>query len=95
MAEVHIISYFSLDTDLAGEMRSWTEFRSGSGYSVELAAPDGEETVSVRLVEATAEETAYVRIVSPAPGALFDRVLGRVTYALAAHSDNLMIDRVS
>jgi hypothetical protein len=94
MAEVHITSYFSLETDLAAEMRSWTEFRSGSGYSVELGSPDG-ETVSVRLVERTPEEAAYVRVISPAPGVLFDRVLGRVTYALAAHSDNLMIDRVS
>src|SRR5690242_244057 len=95
MAEVHIISYFSIETDLAAEMRSWTEFRSGSGYSVELTSLDGGETVSVCLVERTSEETAYVRILSPAPGALFERVLGRVTYALAAHSDNLMIDRVS
>lgn len=95
MAEVHITSYFSLETDLAAEMRSWTEFRSGSGYSVELATVDGGETVSVGLVEAAAEERAYVRVASPAPGALFDRVLGRVTYALAAHSDNLMIDRVT
>jgi hypothetical protein len=95
MAEVHIISYFSLETDLAAEMRSWTEFRSGSGYSVELASPDGRETVSVHLVEKTGAEAAYVRVICPAPGSLFDRVLGRVTYALAAHSDNLMIDRVS
>jgi hypothetical protein len=95
MAEVHITSYFSLETDLAEEMRSWREFRSGSGYSVELASPDGGETVSVRLVEATADEAAFIRVTSPAPGALFDRVLGRVTYALAAHSDNLMIDRMS
>jgi hypothetical protein len=95
MAEVHITSYFSLETDLAAEMRSWPEFKSGSGYSVELASTDRGETVSVRLVEATAEEHAFVRVTSPEPGALFDRVLGRVTYALAAHSDDLMLDRVS
>jgi hypothetical protein len=95
MAEIHIISYFSLETDLAAEMRSWTELRSRSGYSVELASPDGGETVSVLLVEGTPEEGAYVRVLSSAPGALFDRVLGRVTYALAANSDNLMIDRVN
>jgi hypothetical protein len=95
MAEVHITSYFSLETDLAAEMRSWAEFKSGSGYSVELAAADDGETVSVCLVEAAGDESAYVRVASPVPGALFDRVLGHVTYAMAAHSDNLMIDRVS
>jgi hypothetical protein len=45
-------------------------------------------------MERTPEEAAYVRVISSAPGVLFDRVLGRVTYALAAHSDNLIIDRV-
>jgi len=95
MAEVHIISYFSLETDLADEMRSWPEFKAGSGYVVELTTPDQCEVVSVRLVERTDDESAYVRVTASAPGALFDRVLGRVTYVLAAHSDNLMIDRVS
>ena len=95
MAEVHIISYFSLETDLAIEMRSWPEFKSGSGYAVELATPDQREVVSVKLVDRTDDESAYVRVTATAPGPLFDRVLGRVTYTLAAHSDNLMIDRVS
>ena len=95
MAEVHITSYFSLETDLAAEMRSWPEFRSGSGYSVELASTDPGETVSVRLVEPPAGQHAYVCVTSPVPGALFDRVLGRVTYALAGHSDDLLLDRVS
>ncbi len=94
MAEVHILSYFSLETDLAGEMRSWSEFCSGAGYTVELESADRSEIVSVSLVEATADEPAYVRVRASVPGGLFDRVLGRVTYALAAHSDNLMIDRV-
>jgi hypothetical protein len=94
MAEVHIISYFSLKTDLADEMRSWPEFQSGSGYVVELTTPDQCEVVSVKLIERTEDESAYVRVTASAPGPLFDRVLGRVTYALAAHSDNLTIDRV-
>jgi hypothetical protein len=94
MAEVHILSYFSVATDLAAEMRAWSEFRSGSGYGVELASSDSTETVSVVLVEATSDEHAYVRIHASKAGPLFERVLGRVTYALAAHSDNLMIDRV-
>ena len=94
MAEVHIISYFSLETDLANEMTSWPEFKSGSGYAVELATLDQLEVVSVVLVEQTADESAYVRITGTAAGPLFDRVLGRVTYALSAHSDNLIVDRV-
>ena len=95
MAEVHITSYFSIETDLANEMRSWPEFKSGEGYAVELATPDSTEAVSVALVERTVDESPYVRITASAPGPLFDRVIGRVTYALAAHSDNLMIDRIS
>lgn len=53
MAEVHVISYFSLETDLASEMSSWPEFKSGFGYAVELSAPDpieiGEFQGSCRL----------------------------------------------
>lgn len=94
MAEVHIISYFSTETDLAAELRSWPEFRSGAGYSVELASRDLAEAVSVHLVDSTADEYAYVRVASTAPGPLFERVLGRVSYSLAAHSDNLMLNRV-
>jgi hypothetical protein len=94
MAEVHIMSYFSIETDLANEMRSWPEFSSGSGYVVELATSDRAEVVSVALVERHADESAYVRVTGNSAGPLFDRVLGRVTYALSAHSDNLMVDRV-
>jgi len=93
MAEVHIASYFSVETDLAGEMSSWPEFKSGSGYFVELATPDRAEVVSVALVEPS-EELAYVRVTGTVPGPLFDRVLGRVAYALSAQSDNLMVVRV-
>jgi len=94
MLEVHIQSYFSIETDLAAEMRSWPEFKSGAGYAVDLASTDQTEAVWVALVERTVDEGPYVRITASAPGALFDRVLGRVTYALAAHSDNLMIHRM-
>ena len=94
MAEVHITSYFSIETDLAGQMRSWPEFRSGAGYAVELVSQDGSDAVSVSLVEEGAGEPAYVRVCSAAPSELFERVLGCVSYALAAHSDNLILDRV-
>ena len=90
--EVHIISYFSLPTDLAAEMRKWPEFVSGHEYSVDLRNPDCSEAVSVRYVEDGEEH--YVSVTGSSAGALFERVLGRVIYALAAHSDNLMVDRV-
>ena len=89
--EVHINSYFSLPTDLAAEMRGWPEFVTGQEYSVDLRGPDSRETVSVRLVKDG--EDRYVSVSGIGTGPLFDRVLGRVTYALAAHSDNLMVDR--
>ena len=91
--EVHILSYFSLETDLASEMQEWPEFVSGSGYSVDLRCPTTGELVSVRLIP-TDEEPDYVAVNSPGAGGLFDRVLGRVVYRLSCHSDNLMIDRV-
>ena len=90
--ETHIISYFSLPTDLAGEMRDWPEFISGLDYSVDLKSSDSSETVSVRFVEDGEEH--FVSVSGTGAGLLFDRVLGRVVYALAAHSDNLMIDRI-
>jgi len=89
--ETHIISYFSLPTDLAGEMRDWPEFVAGQEYSVDLKSPDSSETVSVRYVEDGEER--YVSVSGDGAGTLFDRVLGRVIYSLSAHSDNLMVDR--
>jgi hypothetical protein len=90
--EVHIVSYFSLPTDLAAEMRSWREFVSGEGYSVRLASAS--ERVDVGIVEGK-DEMPYVFVRGAGSGDLFDRVLGRAVHALAAHSDNLMVDRVS
>lgn len=87
--EVHIVSYFSLPTDLAASMRDWPEFRGGEEYSVNLGSPDG-EVVTVRRESGDDE---YVSVVGVGHGHLFDRVLGRVMHALAAHSDNLMVYR--
>ncbi|HMS15365.1 MAG TPA: hypothetical protein PKA37_00905 [Planctomycetota bacterium] len=92
-AEVHIRSYFSLETDLAAEFREWPEFRSGCDYDVELAAADS--TVSICFVPRTDDESAFVRVLGADSGPLFDRALGRVVHALAAHSDDLMVDRIS
>lgn len=90
--ETHIISYFSLPTDLAAEMRGWPEFVSGQDYSVDLSSAESGETVSVRYV--ADGEDCYVAVRGDGTGTLYDRVLGRVIYALASHSDNLMVDRL-
>lgn len=87
--EVHVVSYFSLPTDLAGSMRDWPEFRRGEEYSVDLQS-EGGEVVTVRFQSG---EDEYVAVVGIGEGQLFDRVLGRVVHELGAHSDNLMIYR--
>ena len=93
--EVHIISYFSLETDLARELGSWPEFVAGTEYSVDLKSLDSDEAVQVRYVENEDERYVSVKGSGSGSGSLFDRALGRVVYALAGHSDSLMIDRVS
>ena len=82
-------SYFSVETDLASEMRSWPEFVRGSGYDVDLRDASTGESVTVRYIESG--EEAHVHITGE--GSLFDRVVGRVIHAMSAHSDSLFIDR--
>ena len=89
---IGIGSYFSLPTDLAAELSAWPEFVTGAGYSVDLKSSDTGETVTVRFVKADGEAPEVI-VQSPNAGLLFDRVLGRVVYALSTHSDHLMIDR--
>ena len=89
---LRIYSYFSLDTDLAGEMREWPEFVNGEGYSVDLKDVSANEEVFVRFFESP-DSFPYVQIWSNNPGPLFERVVGRAVVALSAHSDNLMVDR--
>jgi hypothetical protein len=92
MREIHIQSYFSIETDLAAELSQWKEFVSGAAYDVDLACKISGESVTVRYVEGI-NELAYVSLMSEGAGALFERTLGAVTYALSKHSDNLMISR--
>ena len=61
--EVHIRSYFSLPTDLAGEMRDWPEFVAGEAYSVDLKSRGTGEGVEVRFVEQD-EDGSYVSVSS-------------------------------
>jgi hypothetical protein len=88
--QIKIVSYFSIPTDLANEMRDWKEFISGEGYTVDLKQAETGELITIRYVE-NEEELDYVIVDSNSPSELFDRVVGRVIRALSMHSDNLMI----
>src|SRR5690349_16215922 len=90
--EIHIRSYFSLPTDLAKEMRDWTEFVAGEGYSVELKSPTSGEAVTVRFIE-NAADAPFVAVAADEAGPLFDRVLGRFVYALSENSDDLVVEK--
>ena len=89
--DVRLDSYFSLPTDLAGELGNWPEFVSGHEYNVDLQ--DGEESVSVRL-ERDADQS-FVRVRGSGTGPLFHKVLGTVIHALSAHSDDVWLTRWS
>ena len=89
--ELRIHSYFSLPTDLAAQMRDWPEFIRGEEYSVELRNSATNETVTVKLDKE--DNAPFVSIHSSEAGLLFDRVTGRVVYALSEHSDDLMVER--
>ena len=89
--ELCIQSYFSLPTDLAAGMSGWPEFAGGSGYDVDLRCAATGESVSVRYVDS--DRGPCVVITSEGSGSLFDRVAGRVIYALSEHTDHLLVDR--
>jgi hypothetical protein len=72
-------------------MRSWPEFLKGSDYNLDLISLDKIETVSVRFAEEG--ESKFVRVSGARDGPLFDQVVGRVVYALSAHSDTLVVER--
>ena len=88
--ELRIQSYFSLPTDLAGEMRGWPEFVSGEGYAVNLLNAETGEEVTVWYVEER-DGYPYVIIRSSAAGQLLDKVAGRVIRSLIEHSDTLVV----
>jgi hypothetical protein len=89
--EARIDSYFSIATDLAGELRSLPEFVSGEGYFTQLAS--SLEQVTVELVPQQEDDRQFVRVCGEGDGPLFHSVLGRVIYAMAAHSDDLSVMR--
>jgi len=94
--EIHIQSYFSLETDLAKEFGSWPEFIGGQDYDVLLRSSGGEEVATKYVVEIEDEcENKYVKVEGNRNGPLFQRVLGHATYILAQHSDNLTVHKWS
>jgi hypothetical protein len=85
--DMRIDSYFSLPTDLAAEMASWSEFVSGHEYNVDLRSTD--ESVAVRLEQD--DGRSFVRVRGQGEGPLFHRVLGKVAHALSVHSDDVWL----
>jgi len=81
--KISIESYFSLPTDLSAELQSFPEFIDGVGYDVDLRTEDRKEEVTVRFVEG--EHASHVLVRGSGDGFLFDRVVGRVIWALSAH----------
>ncbi len=92
--QLHIRTYDSIATDLAGEMRDWREFVSGEGYAVRLQDGEDGDEVSVWMSD-DPNDFPTVHVEGQFRSRLFDRVLGRVIQALSEHSDNLMIGRGS
>lgn len=74
--EIKIISYFSLSTNVAGELSGWPEFVAGDGYTVDLAETASSETVNVRLIKQP--EAQYVAVNGTRSSTLFAQVLGRL-----------------
>ena len=89
---LQIRSYFSIETDLALIMSKWPKFLVGEAHDVELRNPKGDEIVTTKFIKNDVE--AYVSVCSSSINELFERVVGSVVYAMSAHSDNLMIDRL-
>ena len=91
VCQVRIDSYFSLPTDLAADVRNWPEFVSGAEYDVDFGSED--ERVTVRFVPRAADESAHVLVRGEYGGRLFLMVLGYVSYAMAANSDEVTVMR--
>jgi hypothetical protein len=90
MKKVRIESYFSIPTDLAAEFRHWPEFVAGEGYNVELRGMGGRGVI-VRYSET--DDAPELSVESTDESGLFERVLGHVVYALAAHLDTVCVRR--
>lgn len=91
MPSARIDSYFSLPTDLAAQVMAWPEFVRGENYHVEFS--NAEDEVVVELIPAHEDDCDHVVVRAGKESRLFHFVLGFVSYALAAHSDNLQLTR--
>ncbi len=85
---LHIRTYDSIPTDLAGEMRDWPEFVSGEGYAVHLRNITSGAEVSVWMTEPE-NDFPTVIVEGTYRSTLLDRALGRVIEALSEHSDDV------
>lgn len=92
--QLHIRTYDSIPTDLAGEMRDWREFVRGEAYDVHLRDDEAGEEVTI-LMRDTPDDFPTVIVEGRSRSVLFDRAAGRVIQALGEHSDSLMIDDVT
>ena len=92
--EVHIQSYFSLETDLAKGFSEWPEFVEGEGYDVLLKSSEGYEVV-IKYKQDTEDgcEDKYISVKGKKNSALFHRALGLTIYLLSTHSDNLIVQK--
>jgi hypothetical protein len=88
--QVHIRTYDTIPTDLAGEMQKWQEFVRGQGYTVHLRDDNVGDEVSVHMKD-TPDDFPTVIVEGASRTVLLDRTVGRVVQALAEHSDNLMV----
>jgi hypothetical protein len=87
---LHIRTYDSIPTDLAGEMRSWREFVTVDSHAIHLRDERNGEEVSVCMCD-TSDDLPTVIVEGSSQGPLLDRVLGRTIQALSEHSDNLTV----
>lgn len=72
-------------------MRNWPEFVGGEEYDVDFESED--ERVIVRFVPADDDDSAHVLVRGEYGGRLFLMVLGYVSYAMAANSDEVGVMR--
>ncbi|HUF05522.1 MAG TPA: barstar family protein [Aridibacter sp.] len=88
VVEFGIVTYDSIPTDLASELRNWPEFVDGRRDQVLLSSGE-EEANSWKVHDPGGFPTIVCEGLSRSP--LLDKLLGRVIQALAEHSDNLMV----
>lgn len=88
--EAQVLSYFSRPTDLAADLRGWSAFRGGAGYTVDLR--EGADWVRMRRLVDEEVDTAYLVLIGGGDPVFFDRVLQAVVHALSHDSDYVGVE---